>query len=76
MSAADFPAGTVLTCTHEHCGCRLLVQQACDCASEPGATYTCSCGTPMVAVSAPQDSGQNSAQQDPGAGAQSPTMSM
>jgi len=50
MSAADFPAGTVLTCTHEDCGCRLVVQQACNCSSADGATYTCSCGTPMVKV--------------------------
>jgi len=56
MTAAEFVKGTVLTCTHEDCECRLLVQQACNCKSEVGATYTCSCGTPMVVV-APQQAG-------------------
>jgi len=50
MTEAGFPEGTVLTCTHEGCGCRLVVQRACHCTGESGATYTCSCGTPMVVV--------------------------
>ena len=51
MPAADFPEGTVLTCGHEGCGCRVVVQHACECVSAPGAPYTCSCGSPMVIVS-------------------------
>ena len=51
MTAASFPEGTVLTCTHEGTlrvppatsSSLLLRRQA-------GATYTCSCGTPMVVV--------------------------
>ena len=57
MTEMGFPEGTVLTCTHEDCGCRLVVQRACHCTDESGApyeesgaTYTCSCGTPMVVV--------------------------
>jgi hypothetical protein len=51
MSATKYPEGTVLTCTHD-CGCRIVIQRACQCESEAGATYTCACGTPMVVVSA------------------------
>ncbi len=42
--------GTVLTCSHGHCGCRVVVQNACGCEADAGATYTCACGAPMVAV--------------------------
>lgn len=42
--------GTVLTCSHGHCGCRVVVQTVCHCDNEAGATYTCACGAPMVAV--------------------------
>jgi hypothetical protein len=42
--------GTVLSCSHGHCGCRVVVQNECHCESEAGATYTCACGAPMVPV--------------------------
>ena len=42
--------GTVLTCSHAHCGCRIVVTSACGCDHEDGATYTCACGAPMQPV--------------------------
>ncbi len=48
MTATEFTEGTVLTCTHADCGCRVLVQRACHCQTEAGATYSCACGAPMV----------------------------
>jgi len=50
MTETEFTEGTVLTCTHEDCDCRLLVQKACHCAGEAGTGYCCTCGAPMVAV--------------------------
>ena len=43
------PEGAVLTCAHDGCGCRVLVQSECHC---PGAgqSYVCACGTEMVPV--------------------------
>lgn len=46
-------AGTVLTCTHEHCDCRVLIQTECHCEGvTPQSPYVCACGAPMVAVDA------------------------
>jgi hypothetical protein len=58
MSAADreegvsmdtYGEGTLLTCVHEDCPCRIRVEVACTCpdASEP---YRCTCGAEMIAV--------------------------
>jgi metallothionein len=46
---AKFEKGVLLTCPHEGCGCRVRVEEVCDC---PGAGdhYTCICGAPMVLV--------------------------
>jgi len=52
MSETSYAEGTVLTCTHEQCGCRILVETACHCESEATATYSCACGAPMVVVAA------------------------
>lgn len=49
MSTNGYPEGTVLTCAHD-CGCRIVVQSACHCRTDEGATYTCACGTSMVVV--------------------------
>ncbi len=47
-----YPEGTVLTCTHEDCSCRVRIDAACHC---PGVTsesqYVCACGAPLVPVS-------------------------
>jgi hypothetical protein len=45
----DTERGTVLTCSHEGCPCRVRIEVECQCegAGEP---YRCTCGAPMVAV--------------------------
>lgn len=47
---ANHEAGTLLTCTHQDCGCRVRIEAACHC---PGANgpYRCTCGDEMVVVS-------------------------
>ena len=45
-----YPAGTLLTCTHEQCDCRVLIQQACDCEGADSSNYTCACGAELVPV--------------------------
>ncbi|MGH3554112.1 MAG: metallothionein [Mycobacterium sp.] len=42
-------AGTLLTCTHEGCGCRVRVEEECHCAGA-GQPYRCTCGDDLVAV--------------------------
>lgn len=44
------PAGTVLTCAHEGCGCRIRVETECHCKG-PESSYKCTCGADMVPVS-------------------------
>ena len=45
-----YSRGTVLTCTHDDCGCRIRVESECHCA-DAGKAYQCTCGAPMVEVS-------------------------
>jgi hypothetical protein len=45
----EYPPGTVLTCTHEDCPCRVRIESECHCQSA-GEPYRCTCGAPMVAV--------------------------
>ena len=45
----DYTTGTVLTCSHEDCNCRVQIEAECDCV-DAGAPYTCTCGAPMVQV--------------------------
>lgn len=44
-----YAEGTILTCTHQECNCRVLVQAECHC---PGVTdesaYRCACGADLV----------------------------
>lgn len=47
---ANYEAGTVLTCSHEGCGCRVRIESACHCEGA-GAAYRCTCGDELVAVS-------------------------
>jgi metallothionein len=48
--ATKYEAGTLLTCTHEGCGCRVLIQEECNCEGADSANYTCACGAPLVPV--------------------------
>lgn len=41
--------GTLLSCGHDGCGCRVRVESSCDCPGA-GAPYVCTCGAPMVEV--------------------------
>ena len=47
---ADYAKGTLLTCGHEGCGCRVRIEVECHCA-ESGEAYRCTCGDELVAVS-------------------------
>jgi metallothionein len=49
----SYEAGTLLTCKHEGCGCRVRIEAECHCADAVEA-YRCSCGTEMVPVDADQ----------------------
>jgi metallothionein len=42
-------AGTMLTCGHDGCGCRVRIEVECHCAGSEQA-YRCICGDEMVAV--------------------------
>ena len=47
---AQLTKGTVLTCAHEGCDCRIRIDEECHCPSGDG-TYMCACGAPLVEVS-------------------------
>ena len=47
--AASYATGTVLTCTHDDCPCRIRIETECHC-PETGQAYRCSCGADMVPV--------------------------
>lgn len=48
---AQYDEGTVLTCTHQGCGCRVVVRVACHCpGSDEGPGYQCACGAALVPV--------------------------
>jgi metallothionein len=42
-------AGTLLSCGHDGCGCRVRIEVACHCAGDQA--YVCKCGDEMVVVS-------------------------
>jgi hypothetical protein len=44
---AHSTSGTVLSCSHEGCGCRVRIESECNCPNA-GAPYVCTCGAPMV----------------------------
>ncbi|WP_343600725.1 metallothionein [Mycobacterium sp.] len=44
---ADDATGTVLTCAHGDCGCRVRIEVPCHCTGA-GAPYRCTCGDEMV----------------------------
>ncbi|UMB69245.1 metallothionein [Mycobacterium paraterrae] len=41
-------AGTLLSCGHDGCGCRVRIEVACHCAGDHA--YICKCGDEMVEV--------------------------
>ncbi|MGQ0778983.1 MAG: hypothetical protein ACT4NY_31990 [Pseudonocardiales bacterium] len=45
----QYSQGTVLTCEHEECSCRVRIDEECHCLPE-GQVYICACGAPMVEV--------------------------
>jgi hypothetical protein len=48
---ATYESGTLLTCTHEGCGCRVLIQESCHCEGAENTNYTWACGAKLVPVS-------------------------
>lgn len=48
---SGYTAGSVLTCTHEDCPCRVVVVTECHCEGVTDqSTYRCACGAPLVRV--------------------------
>ncbi|MEZ0365620.1 metallothionein [Mycobacterium sp. pUA109] len=47
---SSYEQGTVLTCTHEGCGCRVRIEVECHC-TESSDAYQCTCGADLVPVS-------------------------
>jgi hypothetical protein len=48
---SSYPEGTVLTCSHEDCNCRVLIQAECHCPGAEGrSAYHCACGAELVPV--------------------------
>ncbi|WP_367186516.1 metallothionein [Sporichthya sp.] len=43
-------AGTVLTCEHSGCDCRVEIRTPCSCEHHGDAQYRCHCGAPLVAA--------------------------
>jgi metallothionein len=49
----NYTEGTVLTCTHEECSCRILIQTECHCPEVTDeSTYRCVCGAELVPADA------------------------
>ena len=46
--SATYETGTLLTCEHEHCGCRVLIQEQCNCDGADNSNYTCACGAKLI----------------------------
>ncbi len=42
-----YSKGTVLTCNHDDCGCRVRIEEECHCPSGDQA-YICACGEPLI----------------------------
>ena len=48
-----YAKGTMLTCTHQECGCRVLIQAECHCPEVTDeSSYRCACGAELVPVQA------------------------
>lgn len=46
---ATYEVGTLLTCGHEGCGCRVRIEVPCHC-SGAGEGYRCTCGDALTPV--------------------------
>ena len=46
---ANYATGTVLTCSHGECGCRVRIESECHC-PHADESYVCRCGEVMVEV--------------------------
>ncbi|HEY1439573.1 MAG TPA: metallothionein MymT [Mycobacterium sp.] len=46
---ANYEAGTLLSCGHEGCGCRVRIEVPCHC-SGAGEPYRCTCGDELTPV--------------------------
>ena len=45
----SYPRGTILTCTHTDCNCRVLIQEECRCTGAVGpSTYQRTCGAELI----------------------------
>ena len=45
----NYQRGTLLSCIHEECPCRVRVEVECHC-EDAGGAYRCTCGAEMVPV--------------------------
>jgi hypothetical protein len=45
----NYGQGSLLTCVHEDCPCRIRVEVECTC-TDAGEAYKCTCGAEMIAV--------------------------
>ena len=48
-SMGTYSAGTLLTCAHDGCGCRVRIENECHCPGADG-SYKCACGADLVPV--------------------------
>jgi len=47
----EYRRGPVLTCTHELCSCRVVIQAECRCDGVMDVSYyRCACGAPLVPI--------------------------
>jgi hypothetical protein len=47
----EYTKGTVLTCAHDDCNCRVVIEAECHCKDATStSTYMCACGTPLLPV--------------------------
>lgn len=44
----SYKAGTMLSCGHDGCGCRVRIEVPCHCSGD--GAYVCTCGDDMVEV--------------------------
>jgi len=45
----EYTKGAVLTCAHDDCNCRVVIETECHC-KDATSTYMCACGTPLLPV--------------------------
>lgn len=52
----EYRKGMVLTCGHEDCDCRIVIESECHCAGVTSeATYVCACGSPLLPIGQRED---------------------